>query len=155
MNQLKYRVLTEEDKQQICAWEYTGEYKIYDLPSYDMMKAQKKGFMKPENEKNYFAFLDGDVLVGFVNISEEDTEVFIGIGVNPVLCGKHYGRRMLEEAYHISKRLYPKKPLYLEVRTWNMRAVMCYKNAGFHIDGEQHELTTGIGTGTFFRMVRG
>ena len=155
MNQLKYRVLTEEDKQQICAWEYTGEYKIYDLPSYDMMKAQKKGFMDPENEKNYFAFRDGDVLVGFVNISEEDTEVFIGIGVNPVLCGKHYGRRMLEEAYHISKRLYPEKPLYLEVRTWNMRAVMCYKNAGFHIDGEQHELTTRIGTGTFFRMVRG
>ena len=131
MDELKYRNLTEDDKQQICAWKYTGEY------------------------KNYFAFLDEDVLVGFVNILEKDTEVFIGIGVDPVLCGKHYGRRMLEEAYHISKRLYLEKPLYLEVRSWNMRAIMCYKNAGFHIDGEQYELTTGIGTGTFFRMVRG
>ena len=155
MNQLTYRNLTEDDKRQICAWEYTGEYKIYNLPTYDMMKAQQSSFMDPKNEKNYLAFLDGDALVGFVNISEEDTEVFIGIGVDPVLCGKQYGRRILEEAYHISKRLYPEKPLYLEVRTWNMRAVMCYKNAGFRIDGEQYELTTGIGTGTFFRMVRG
>lgn len=154
MDQLKYRNLTEDDKQQICAWEYTGAYKIYNLSSYDVMKTQQSGFMNPKNEKNYFAFLDEDVLVGFANISEKDTEVFIGIGVDPVLCGKHYGRRMLEEAYHISKRLYPKKPLYLEVRTWNMRAVMCYKNAGFRIDGEPYELTTGVGTGTFFRMVR-
>ena len=154
MHQLKYRNLTEDDKQQICSWKYVGEYEIYDLPSYDVMKKQHIGFMNPSNEKNYFAFLDEDVLVGFVNVLEKDTEVFIGIGVNPALCGKHYGRRILEEAYHISKRLYPEKPLYLEVRTWNMRAVMCYKNAGFHIDGDQYELITSIGTGTFFRMVR-
>ena len=154
MNQLKYRNLTDDDKQQICGWEYAGEYEIYNLPSYDVMKAQHIGFMDPSNEKNYFAFLDENVLVGFVNILEEDTEVFIGVGVNPTLCGKHYGRRILKEAYCISKRLYPEKPLYLEVRTWNTRAVMCYRNAGFHIDGEQYELTTSIGTGTFFRMVR-
>ena len=154
MDQLKYRSLTENDKQQICAWEYTGEYKIYNLPSYDAMKARQSGFMDPENEKNYFAFLDRGALVGFVNIAEKDTEVFIGVGVDPVLCGKHYGRRILEEAYRISKRLYPEKPLYLEVRTWNMRAVKCYKNAGFHIDGEPYELITEVGTGTFFRMVR-
>ena len=154
MNQLKYRHLIDDDKQQICSWKYAGEYEIYNLPSYDVMKAQHIGFMNPSNEKNYFAFLDKNVLVGFVNILEKDTEVFIGVGVNPVLCGKHYGRRILEEAYHISKRLYPEKPLYLEVRTWNMRAVMCYKNAGFHIDGEEYELTTSIGPGMFFRMVR-
>ena len=154
MNQLKYRNLMDDDKQQICGWKYAGEYEIYNLPPYDVMKAQRIGFMNPCNEKNYFAFLDKNVLVGFVNILEEDTEVFIGVDVDPVLCGKHYGRSILEEAYHISKRLYPKKPLYLEVRTWNMRAVTCYKNAGFHIDGEQYELTTSIGTGMFFRMVR-
>ena len=154
MNLLKYRNLTEDDKRQICGWNYAGEYKLYNLPPYDVMKVQQQGFMNPQHEKNYFAFLDGDVLVGFVNILEKDTEIFIGIGVNPALCGKHYGRRMLEEAYLISKRLYPEKPLYLEVRTWNMRAVTCYKNAGFHVDGEQYELTTEIGSGTFFRMVR-
>ena len=46
------------------------------------------------------------------------------------------------------------KPLYLEVRTWNIRAVKCYQKAGFRIDGQAYELTTGIGTGTFYRMIR-
>ncbi len=154
MNQLKYRNLTEDDKRQICGWKYAGKYKIYNLPPYDVIKERRQGFMNPEHEKNYFAFFDDDLLVGFVNILEEDTEIFIGIGVNPELCGKHYGRRMLEEAYRISKRLYPEKPLYLEVRTWNTRAVKCYENAGFNVDGEPYELTTEIGTGIFFRMVR-
>ena len=154
MDQLKFRYLTEEDKRQICAWKYTGEYEIYNLPPYDMMRAQQTGFMNPKNAKNYFAFLDGDLLVGLVNIREKDTEDFIGVGVKPALCGRQYGRRMLEEAYHISKKLYPEKPLYLEVRTWNMRAVSCYLHAGFRIDGEPYEQTTEIGTGTFFRMVR-
>ena len=75
MNQLKYRNLMGDDKQQICSWKYAGEYEIYNLPSYDVMKAQHIGFMNPSNEKNYFAFLDKNVLVGFVNILEEDTEV--------------------------------------------------------------------------------
>ena len=67
---------------------------------------------------------------------------------------QHYGREMLALAYDISKSRYPDKPLYLEVRTWNTRAVKCYQRAGFHIDGEPYELTTGIGGGTFYRMTR-
>lgn len=46
---------------------------------------------------------------------------------NPDLCNKHYGQRMLLITYEISKKLYPNKPLYLEVRTWNIRAVKCYQ----------------------------
>lgn len=152
MEKLMYRLLTEEDKRKICAWKYDGAYEMYNLPSYEEMRTQRVGFMNPKSEKNYIAFLDGGVLVGFVNILEEETEVFIGIGVNPDLCGKHYGRRMLMRAYEISKERYPNKPLYLEVRTWNTRAVKCYERAGFKIDGEPYELTTGIGTGTFYRM---
>ena len=54
----------------------------------------------------------------------------------------------------ISKKLYPSKPLYLEVRTWNMRAVNCYKKAGFEIVGESFTMETLMGTGTFYRMIR-
>lgn len=54
-----------------------------------------------------------------------------------------------QTSIEISKKLYPNKPLYLEVRTWNIRAVKCYQKAGFRIDGQAYELTTGIGTGTF------
>ena len=114
MAQLRFRNLTEEDKRQICAWKYTGEYEIYNLPSYDLMKAQQTGFMNPKNEKNYFAFLDGDVLVGFVNLREKDTEVFIGVGVNPALCGRQYGRRMLEKHTAYPKGDIPKSRCILQ-----------------------------------------
>ena len=57
-------------------------------------------------------------------------------------------------AAEISKKRYPNKPLYLEVRTWNTRAIKCYEKAGFQIDGEPYALTTGIGTGMFYRMTK-
>ena len=34
---------------------------------------------------------------------------------------------MLLITYEISKKLYPNKPLYMEIRTWNIRAVKCYQ----------------------------
>lgn len=152
--ELTYRYLTEADKREICGWHYEGEYAIYDLPSYEEMKEAKSGFLNPEREKNFRVFLDGETIVGFVNILEEEREVFIGIGAAPDLCGRGYGRRMLLEAYRISKELYPEKPLYLEVRSWNSRAVKCYQNAGFMIDGEAFQQETHLGMGTFYRMVR-
>lgn len=155
MQQLSYRNLTDDDKRQICSWKYDDEYEIYNLPAYEEMKAQQVGFMNQKSEQNYLAFSDSDTLVGFVNILEETTEVFIGIGVNPELCNQHYGREMLDLAYDISKNCYPDKPLYLEVRTWDTRAVKCYQPPGFQIDSEPYELTTGIGGGTFYRMTKG
>lgn len=154
MNHLTYRHLSEKDKQQICAWKYDGDYAIYNLDSYEEMQTQHIGFANPKTEKNYYAFFDNDILVGFVNILEEPSEVSIGIGVAPALCGKHYGQKILLETYQLSKSLYPDKPLYLEVRTWNKRAITCYEHAGFQIEGEPYELKTGIGIGTFYRMIK-
>lgn len=154
MKGLVYKNLSEEAKRQICAWKYDGAYDIYNLPDFEEMQARQTGFMNPRSEKNYYGFYEEERLVGFVNILEEKEEVFIGIGVNPELCGKHYGQKMLLKAYEISKKRYPDKPLYLEVRTWNKRAVTCYERAGFSIDGEAYELTTGIGQGTFYRMIK-
>lgn len=151
---LKNHILTDVEKREICSWKYSGEYEIYNLPSYEIMQAKQIGFLNPAREQNYRAFYDGDCLVGFVNIKEEETEVFIGIGVSPSLCGKHYGQNILKETYKISKELYPSKPLYLEVRTWNERAIRCYQKAGFEIVGEPFEQRTGSGVGIFYRMVK-
>ena len=154
MNKLIYGFLSKKAKQQICSWKYEGEYSLYNLPAYEDMKSQQIGFMNPERENNYYGFWDESILVGFVNILEEEKEVFIGIGVNPDLCSKHYGQRMLSIAYDISKKLYPNKSLYLEVRTWNTRAIKCYEKAGFVIDGDAYEMETSIGLGTFYRMIK-
>lgn len=151
---LTNHILNDVEKHEICSWKYADEYEIYNLPSYEIMQAKQVGFLNPAREQNYRAFYDGDCMVGFVNILEEEKEVFIGIGVNPSHCGKHYGQHILKEAYIISKSLYPSKPLYLDVRTWNKRAINCYQKAGFEIDGEPFEQKTGSGLGTFYRMVK-
>ena len=43
--------------------------------------------------------------------------------------------------------------MYLEVRTWNTRAVKCYEKAGFRIQGEPIRQATPIGEGVFYHMV--
>ena len=151
---LQNHILTDAEKRGICSWTYPGEYVVYNLPSCEVMKEKQIGFFNPEHEQNYRAFCDGDCLVGFVNIKEEELEVFIGIGVKPELCSKGYGQRILHETYQISKELYPDKPLYLEVRTWNERAIRCYQKVGFEIVGEPFKQRTGSGLGTFYRMIK-
>ena len=151
---LDVHYLTEHEKREICSWRYEGDYAVYNLPSYEVMKEKNMGFMNPKTEENYRAYYHKDLLVGFTNIREEEKEVFIGIGVNPNMCGKGYGHIILNKSYEISKQLYPGKPLYLEVRTWNKRAISCYLKAGFEIIGEPYELQTGTGVGVFYRMVR-
>lgn len=153
-SKLTYHIMTEDEKKTVCSWKYPGEYALYDLPDYEEMKTRKIGFLNPASAKNYDSFYDGDLYVGFVNILEEANEVFIGIGTNPDCCGKGYGQRMLQIAYEISKALYPDKPLYLEVRDWNKRAIHCYEKVGFVIDGPAYQLETNIGLGIFYRMVR-
>ena len=91
-------------------------------------------------------------LLGFVNIKEEAEAVFIGIGVRPDACNRHYGRQILEITSEIAKQAYPTKPLYLEVRSWNQRAIRCYENAGFKIVGAPFKRVTDIGEGSFYRM---
>lgn len=80
--------------------------------------------------------------------------MFIGIGVNPNLCNCGYGNTILLLAYEISKELYPSKPLYLEVRTWNKRAIRCYEKSGFKIEGKSFEQTTSLGKAELYRMVK-
>ena len=151
--QLAYHNTTEIEKREICTWKYEGAYEIYNLPPYEEMMFKNIGFCNDKKAKNFYSFIDGSILVGFVNILEKKKEVFIGIGVKPDVCNNGYGQRMLDIAYKISKNLYPDKPLYLEVRSWNKRAINCYKRAGFAVDGEPFERTTSIGTGLFYRMV--
>ncbi len=110
------------------------------------------GFANPKN--NFYSFFDHDTLVGFINLYEEPTEVFFGIGVRPDACGRGYGQQMTKAACDLSGRLFPGKPLYLEVRTWNARAVRCYEKAGFRITGEPIRQTTSVGDGVFYHMVR-
>ena len=150
---LTYHLMTEQEKELASSWQYEGEYAIYNEPSYQEQKEKGIGFGNPARDKNFYAYCDGQELVGFTNILEEQQAVFIGSGVRPDLCGQGYGQQMMKLAQTISQTLYPGKPLYLEVRSWNRRAIRCYEKAGFVAEGEPFIQRTPIGEGEFIRMV--
>ena len=151
-NFLHYHEITEEEKEEISRWRYDGEYAIYNLPSYEEMKQQNCGLANPKN--HFFSFYEKQCLVGYVNLCPEGKEVFFGIGVKPECCGQGYGQKMTVLASILSEALFPGKPMYLEVRTWNRRAIQCYKKVGFVVQGQEFSQTTGAGEGRFYRMVK-
>ncbi len=149
-----HNILTEKEKQEICSWKYDGEYAIYNLPPQQQLAENMQGIYNPANAANYYAFYDGDIFIGYINLIERNTKFSVGISVKPDMCGKGYGRQMLEICTTIAKQISQEKPVGLQVRTWNRRAINCYKKAGFEIVGEEYQLTTPGGKGMFYRMVR-
>ena len=75
---LTYHPTTEAEKEAICAWQYPGEYAMYNNPPYAEQKKHGYGFANPAS--NFYSFYDGETLVGFVNLLGEGSEVFFGIG---------------------------------------------------------------------------
>ena len=100
---MKYNLTTESDKKEICNWQYPDEYAIYNFSPYEELLQNKQSFCNPAIKKNFYSYYDGETLVGFTNIFEEENKVFIGIGVNPQYCNQGYGRMILDTAYKISK----------------------------------------------------
>lgn len=148
---LTHHAMTEDEKYVIADWRYSGDYALYNTRPYEEDRQKGVGFAHPGFIG--FSFYDRDALIGFTCLYEEDREIMIGIGVAPEYCGRGYGREMLETTCGLSETMFPGKPLYLEVRTWNARAVRCYEKAGFVIDGEPFTQRTGLGEGTFYRMM--
>ena len=147
---LTYHRTTEEEKYLICNWRYEGEYAVYNTPPYNEQRRARRGFADPKN--CFYSFYDGETLVGYMNLVEEADGVFFGTGVNPARCNQGYGQEIGRTALAVSRERYPGKPVYLEVRTWNRRAIRCYEKAGFRIDGAPVARTTPIGEGMFYHM---
>jgi len=151
---LTWHVLLDEEKREICTWKYEGFYEIYNLPSYDELKASKACFMNPDQEKNFYGFVSGSKLLGYVRFKLSCDEVVFGIGLEPSICGKHIGPYILEKALKICEELYPGKMPSLHVRIQNERARCCYEKAGFVVERGEIELNNVYSEpGKFYKMV--
>lgn len=148
------RPLTPADKEAICTWHYEGDYSIYDLPPSRVLREKRQGFFDPARAEDYLGCWDGEVLVGYLHLKAGPKQVTVGIGVHPTLCGRGYGGQMLSLAAELSARRWPGLPLTLIVRSWNKRAISCYRRAGFHPAEDPFELETPAGKGIFLRMSR-
>ena len=144
--------LSEEQAKEISNWKYTGYYSIYNLPSWDKMIQENYSLTDNVKRERYIGYINEDgELVGFVNLLDEGDTVFFGIGIKPNYCSKGIGKVITKMALIESQNRFPNKPVILEVRTWNKRAVNCYKSQGFEIV-EIKQQQTYIGFGEFYIM---
>lgn len=60
-------------------------------------------------------------------------------------------KQIVSMALDECKRRYPSKPIILEVRSWNKRAIRCYESQGFKVINRKDQ-ETYLGTGEFFIM---
>ena len=148
---LTYHETTEREKYEIGQWRYEGDYAIYDQLPYE--EALKKGVGLANPFMRRFSFYDGEHLVGMAALRETFEDIFFGIAVKPELCGRGYGLAITRLVILISQAIFDKKPLVLEVRTWNQRAIRCYEKAGFQKEGQPFVQVTGSGAGEFYRMI--
>ena len=81
--------LSEEQVKEISNWKYTGEYSIYNLPSWDKMIKENYSLTDNVKRERYIGYINEDgELVGFVNLLDEGDTVFFGIGIKPNYCSK-------------------------------------------------------------------
>jgi ribosomal protein S18 acetylase RimI-like enzyme len=127
--------MTEEYAREISYWRYKGEYAVYNTPSYEEMIQKNSGLVNPDKKENYHCFINEDgKLIAYLNLLKRDNNtIFLGIGLAPEFCGKGIGKEILKEGIKIAEVKYRDCSIELQVRSWNKRAVKCYKSAGFVI----------------------
>lgn len=149
---LKPVKFTEKLAKEITTWRYQGDYDIYNLPSWDEVIKKQISLCKKEKRDNFIGYLNEEnELIGFVNLVDEEESIFFGIGVKPNYCGLGIGKQIMKMGLDECKNRYKNKPIVLEVRTWNKRAIKCYESQGFKIVDTKKQ-KTHLGEGEFFVM---
>lgn len=133
-DEIKKSPMNEEYARQITEWNYEGEYSDYNLPSYEECKNKKYGITREDRWNNYIVYTINNEVVFYSNMKEMDNnKLYIGVGLKPEYCGKGLGNFFLNDSINEMKKIYPEKTLFLEVRSWNKRAIKSYEKLGFKI----------------------
>ena len=123
--------MNEAAAKQICSWKYKAPYHIYNYMPYEDALKSKAAVVDSEKADNYLCFWDSNTLVAYINIFLNMEKVFLGIGIAPELCGKSLGKVYLRQGICEALKRYPDRELWVQVRSWNKRAISCYKTCGF------------------------
>jgi [ribosomal protein S18]-alanine N-acetyltransferase len=150
---LELSPLTEVLARQVCTWRYPEPWHIYDMGPWELVIAEGYGLGDPARRQREFLGaldLDGE-LVAYLRLSHHHERWMLGLGVHPARCDRGLGRACVELAWAEHASRHPGTPLWLEVRSWNTRAVRCYGAAGFEPAGAVSR-TTPLGPGEFVVM---
>lgn len=134
INEIKKDRMKVKYAKQISKWNYEGEYIDYNLPSYDEMKSKKYGMTNKEKFNNYIVYYINNEVIAYVNMKDmNNKKLYIGIGLKPSFCGKGLGNYFLHDSLKEMDERFPNYIKYLEVRSWNQRAIKAYEKVGFRI----------------------
>lgn len=144
---------TEENAKTVCSWKYEQEYSVYNFPEWETVKEQRWDIADAVNRKAaYFAVLDeNSEFCGYFLFRFHQNIVTLGLGIRPELCGKGHGAEFLALILNEFRARYPEQTLELEVRSFNKRAIRCYRHAGFQ-DVKSYFKETPMGADTFLQM---
>ena len=150
---LRLEILTEDHAKQICCWKYEEIYSIYNYPDWDTLNQQRWGITIEEKRKNEFTAVidESNNLCGYIRFIEKKDFVLVGLGLKPSLCGQGLGDMLMELLKNECKNKYDNKKIALEVRSFNKRAIKCYKKSGFEIT-DVYQKDTLIGSDEFIKM---
>lgn len=132
MNDFSQAVLTEQYAREICRWRYPGEYSVYNFSDWETV--QEKGWdlsVKEKRESEYIAVLCNGELIAYGRISTAHATTYIGIGLKPESCGLGFGAAIMNLLINTAKERKPDQTIAVEVRSFNLRALACYKKIGF------------------------
>ena len=120
-------------------WKYDGEYAFYDMTA-DPEDYEEFVDEKLRNENDHFEAIMDDDLVGFFCVVRDNSEIEIGLGLRPDLCGKGIGKDFVYQIVKYIETHYTYSKLIMKVASFNQRAIKVYRQCGFKVCGsiEQH-----------------
>jgi [ribosomal protein S18]-alanine N-acetyltransferase len=149
---LTVRQMTQEEAEEIAAWQYEPPYSFYDAAADEgdlrllLDAASREG-------RNFSAFDDEGTLVGFFEYKALGEDVEIGLGLRPDLTGHGLGLDFVVAGMAYGRERFRPKVFRLAVATFNERAIRVYERAGFHPVREYDHETNG-GAHRFLEMAR-
>lgn len=127
--------MTERAARQICLWKYEYPYSVYNYLPYDEAVKTGARITKSEYKDDYLCYWNEiEVLIGYVSFIKRSNKLFLGIGLAPEFCSKGLGKTVLLQSIENAKKKYRDDiEIWVQVRTWNERAIKCYTSCGFQL----------------------
>jgi [ribosomal protein S18]-alanine N-acetyltransferase len=136
-----YRIkeITEQYANEIVGWKYEEPFSVYNL-------LEDEESIKELLENNYYVVLnEKDDLIGFYcfgeaaqvpyghqsHVYDEGGYVDLGLGLNPYLTSKGFGKEFVQIGINYCFELYQTDKVRLTVFDFNLRAIKVYDHVGF------------------------
>lgn len=128
--------LSEDDARAIARWRYPAPYDCYDSPPWEQMEREGWALCDDDTRRSQFRALrpeDAEELAGYVRFRPAGDSLALHLGLRPDLCGQGLGRAFLDIALPEARRRADGRPVTLQVRRFNARAIAAYRRAGFRM----------------------